>query len=207
MSVILSNLPSADAESPPISSAARRPRVVAFIDGQNLYRAALTAYGSSHKEARYDVLALAESVAASQQMGVVTDVYFYTGIHSTKKPALREFWLRKLAAMGRQTNETGATVHPWSRQLQYTREETTRPDGTKDEWFSGHEKGVDIRLALDMIRVARQGKADSMLLFSQDQDFVDAVREARMIYEERGAQLTVACAYPVGDSSRPDHAA
>ena len=179
------------------TSRTHRPRVCAFIDGQNLYRSALNAYGPSHRTPRYDVLALAEKVAELEELGEVTDVMFYTGIHSTKKPALREFWVKKLAAMGRQVGANGARVHPYARQLQYTREERVREDGTVEEWFAGHEKGIDVKMALDMVRMARTGQHDVCVVFSQDADFSEAITEARLIAAEHGRSLDMVCAFPV----------
>ncbi len=46
---------------------------------------------------------------------------------------------------------------------------------------SYHEKGVDVRLAVEMIRYARQDKYDIAYLVSSDTDLVPAVEEVRMI--------------------------
>lgn len=42
-----------------------------------------------------------------------------------------------------------------------------------------HEKGVDVRLAVEMIRFARQDKYDTACLVSSDTDLVPAVEEVR----------------------------
>jgi uncharacterized protein (TIGR00288 family) len=42
-----------------------------------------------------------------------------------------------------------------------------------------HEKGVDVRLAVEMIRFARENKYDVAYLLSSDTDLVPAVEEAR----------------------------
>lgn len=44
-----------------------------------------------------------------------------------------------------------------------------------------HEKGVDVRLAVEMIRYARQGKYDIAYLISSDTDLVPAVEEVQSI--------------------------
>ncbi|NOY35813.1 MAG: NYN domain-containing protein [bacterium] len=46
---------------------------------------------------------------------------------------------------------------------------------------SYHEKGVDVRLAVEMIRFARQDKYDIAYLVSSDTDLVPAVEEVRLI--------------------------
>ena len=44
-----------------------------------------------------------------------------------------------------------------------------------------HEKGVDVKLAVEMIRYARQNKYDIAYLISSDTDLVDAIREVQSI--------------------------
>lgn len=44
---------------------------------------------------------------------------------------------------------------------------------------SFHEKGVDVRLAVEMIRFARKDKFDIAYLLSSDTDLVPAVEEVR----------------------------
>lgn len=52
------------------------------------------------------------------------------------------------------------------------------PDGTR------HEKGVDVRLAVEMIRLARQDKYDIAYLLSSDTDLVPVVEEVREFSKE-----------------------
>lgn len=58
-------------------------RVVAFVDGQNLYRSAKTAFGYHYPN--YDVQALARSVCAAQGWQF-DQVRFYTGTAQNPKP-------------------------------------------------------------------------------------------------------------------------
>lgn len=44
---------------------------------------------------------------------------------------------------------------------------------------SFHEKGVDVRIAVEMIRFARENKYDTAYLLSSDTDLVPAVEEVR----------------------------
>lgn len=58
-------------------NAARTPRAIAFVDGQNLFHAARVAFGHSYPN--YDVKELAETV--SRRMGwSLVQVRFYTGV-------------------------------------------------------------------------------------------------------------------------------
>ncbi len=47
-----------------------------------------------------------------------------------------------------------------------------------------HEKGVDVRLAVEMIRLARENKYDTAYLISSDTDLVPAVEEVRAFGKE-----------------------
>lgn len=47
-----------------------------------------------------------------------------------------------------------------------------------------HEKGVDVRLAVEMIRFARENKYDMAYLISSDTDLVPAVEEVRAFGKE-----------------------
>lgn len=47
-----------------------------------------------------------------------------------------------------------------------------------------HEKGVDVRLAVEMIRFARENKYDAAYLISSDTDLVPAVEEVRAFGKE-----------------------
>ncbi len=63
-------------------------------------------------------------------------------------------------------------VHLFSRSLRYRNQTVRLPDGSQFAFLVGQEKGVDIRFALDIVRLARQGAYDVALIFSQDQDLI-----------------------------------
>ena len=137
-------------------------RVVAFVDGQNLYRSAKTAFGYHYPN--YDVQALARTVCAGEGWQL-DQVRFYTGIPDVTDNAFwNHFWNAKFAQMGRQG------VHVFWRLLRYRNESVHLPDGTEVTVLVGREKGVDVRLALDVVRLASRHEYDIALVFSQDQD-------------------------------------
>ncbi|MDP3975389.1 MAG: NYN domain-containing protein [bacterium] len=49
---------------------------------------------------------------------------------------------------------------------------------------SYHEKGVDVRIAVEMIRLAREDRYDVAYLVSSDTDLVPAVEEVRLLRKE-----------------------
>ena len=66
----------------------------------------------------------------------------------------------------------------------------------------GREKGVDVRLALDVIRGALRGDYDVAVVFSQDQDLSEVADEIMTIAQERGRWMKMASAFPVSPTIR-----
>ena len=62
------------------------------------------------------------------------------------------------------------------RYLRYHEEEKELPDGTTDTVYVPREKGIDLRLALDVVRMARTNQFNAALIFSQDQDLAEIAR-------------------------------
>ncbi len=76
------------------------------------------------------------------------------------------------------------------------------PDGTTHAFLSGEEKGIDVRLALDVIRLAHAGSYDIALIFSQDQDLSEAATEVRHISREQSRWIKIASAFPRSPTTR-----
>jgi len=159
-------------------------RVVAFVDGQNLFNAAKQAFGYDYPN--YDAVKLARLICEQrgqerQERWMLARLHFFTGMPSpTKDEPRNRFWKSKLAAMGR--NEI---VQTFSRPIVYR-------NGI------GQEKGIDVRLALDAVRLAHENEYDVALIFSQDQDFSELAIEIKRIASVQNRWVTVVCAYPVG---------
>jgi hypothetical protein len=68
--------------------------------------------------------------------------------------------------------------------------------------LAGEEKGIDVRIALDVIRLAMGGDYDVALIFSQDQDLSEAADEVKTIARERNRWIKVASAFPFSPTSR-----
>lgn len=167
---------------------------VAFVDGQNLFHAAREAFGYTHPN--YDVLALARRVCEARDW-TLTQIRFYTGIPDPGDNAFwHGFWSGKLAVMGRQG------VHVFSRALRYRNRTVRLPDGTTHTFLTGEEKGIDVRIALDVIRLAHLREYDVALIFSQDQDLSEVAEEIRAIAREQDRWIKVACAFPLSPTSR-----
>jgi uncharacterized LabA/DUF88 family protein len=158
---------------------------VAFFDGQNLFNAAKRAFKYSYPN--YDPNALAKCVCDSRGW-TLTQVRFYTGIPDKTEDYPRyAFWTAKLAQMGRQG------IIPFSRTLRY--QDAPILGGSKRQ---GHEKGIDVRIALDIVRGAFDYTYDVAVLFSQDQDLSEVADEVKRIAHLKGRWLKLACAFPAG---------
>ncbi len=83
-----------------------------------------------------------------------------------------------------------------TRTLRYFNEPVRLPDGTVRVVEVAREKGIDLRLALDLLRLARQGAFDCALVFSQDGDLAEAVQEVNSLRMELSRWLVVDCAFP-----------
>lgn len=162
--------------------------MVAFIDGQNLFHAVRESFG--YRFPNYDVRALVRVLCDARGWQVV-QVRFYTGVPDrAANPAWHRFWVHKLAAMGRHR------VHVFARPLRYRTRTIRLPDGTTHSFLGAEEKGVDVRLALDTVRMAHRGEYDVALVFSQDQDLFEVAEEIRTIAREQGRWIKIASAFP-----------
>ncbi len=162
-----------------------RKRCIAFFDGQNLFHAAERAFGYSFLN--YDSKKLAAAICARKPDWDLASIRFYTGVPSPKYDhAMRGFWDNKVAQMVRQG------VHVYTRELRYT--DVKMPDGTM--FPQPREKGIDVRLAIDVIVLAYAHSYDVALIFSQDQDLSELVKELAKITVIRGNWLRLACAFP-----------
>lgn len=171
------------AAEPPIQHA------IAFVDGQNLFYAAREAFNYDYPN--YDIRALAQAVCSAQGWQL-KQVRFYTGGPARGDDRRKHlFWSAKLLSMSRQGVET------FTREVRYRQEAVRLPDGSTRTIRIGEEKGIDVRIAVDVIRLAHRAEYDVALLFSQDQDLAEVAEELRVIAREQNRWIRVASAFPV----------
>lgn len=164
-------------------------RTIAFFDGQNLFYAAKYAFG--YNWPNYDPLKLASAVCQAQgwQLDATN---FYTGLPSPQDdPFWNHFWTAKLAQLAR------VGVRTFSRHLKYRNQTVPLPGGGITTVLVGSEKGIDVRLALDVVAAARDNTCDVALIFSQDQDLSEVADEVRAISVQQNRWLKLACAFPI----------
>lgn len=168
-------------------------RAVSFIDGQNLFRHAKDAFGHYHPN--YDVRKLSDAVCAVHGW-INRSVRFYTGVpRADMNPMWHDYWSRRLLAMRR------AGIVVTSRPLRYRMEQVPNDGGASQESPIGREKGIDLRLGLDLVRMARHGELDVAVIFSQDQDLVEVAVEMRDIARSLNRWLKVVSAFPSGPNA------
>jgi uncharacterized LabA/DUF88 family protein len=177
-----------------MASPPSNPRAIVFIDGQNLFYAVKDAFGCSYPN--YDVPALARQLCAGQGW-TLAQTRFYTGVpDAADDPFWKHFWGHKLAQMGR------LGVHVFNRPLRYRNQTVKLPDGSEHTFLVGQEKGVDVRLALDMVRLASDNHYDVGLILSQDQDLTEAVEDVKLIARHQDRWIRLASAFPHSPTSR-----
>jgi len=163
-------------------------RAISFFDGQNLFHSAKAAFG--HNFPNYDPLALAKAVCQAKGWRC-EQARFYTGVPDAgDKPFWNHFWNAKAAQMGREG------VHVFTRPLRYRNKEVKLSDGSSHTFLDGDEKGIDVRLALDVISLAHRRAYDVALLFCRDQDLSELADEIKVISREQNRWIKVASAYP-----------
>ena len=94
----------------------------------------------------------------------------------------------------------GVTV--FSRSLRYRNDSVKLPDGSTHTYLRGDEKGIDVRIALDVIGGAMRDEFDVAVVFSQDQDLSEVAVEIPVIAHQRARWIRMACAYPISPTTR-----
>ncbi len=164
-------------------------RAIAFFDGQNLFYAAKYAFGYAWPN--YDPHKLAQAVCQAQGWQLVKTC-FYTGLPSPQDNLFwNHFWSAKLAQLVR------VGVQTFSRHLKYRNQTANLPGGGTTTVLVGSEKGIDVRLALDVVAAARDNACDVAMIFSQDQDLSEVADEVKAISTQQNRWIKLACAFPI----------
>ena len=168
----------------------KKKRTIVFIDGQNLYYVAKEAFGYIYPN--YDVNLLSKKICSNQGWDI-EKIRFYTGIPDLQDDGFwNNFWHNKLTRMG----QDGIKI--FSRPLRYHNQTFKCPSCSKIHTsLVGHEKGIDVRMALDVIRLAHTKAYDVVLIISQDQDLSEVAEEIRLIANEQNRWIKIASAFLV----------
>ena len=162
-------------------------RAIVFIDGQNLYHLArrvwATGPSSSYAWPSYDVEKLASALVARKSGRILVETRFYTGVPDPAAGASQMFW------------------HGfWSNKIRYLRSRGIYVYRGRVN-AGGQEKGVDVSLALDLVRATYEQRYEVAIIVSQDWDFGPAVRLAKTIAKTQKRKLLFESCFPVGRRS------
>ena len=153
-------------------------RAEIFFDLQNLYLSVKSAWKINYPN--FDPVALSRLIVGRYPDWRLAGIHLYTGVHTyDRNPFWHSFWNNKLAAHKAQDTRVDTFTTP----LHYN-------NGTPSE------KGVDIRIALDLVRTARLGRCDVAVLFSRDTDFAEVGKEIRAIAHEKQRWIKIASVMP-----------
>ena len=163
---------------------------MAFVDGQNLFRHAKDAFGHFHPN--YDLVKLHRAICEANGW-IPTLVRFYTGIpKEADDPLWGPYWAKRILAMKR------AGIVTTTRPIRYR--DVNAVDEKGDQYVEriAQEKGIDVRLALDIVSLARKGQYGVGVIYSQDQDLNEIVAEVQDIAKEQGRSIELVSAFPSG---------
>ena len=168
-------------------------RAVSFIDGQNLYRHAKSAFGHHHPN--FDPLKLAN--AACRDIGLSQHgVRFYTGFpRKDIDPFWHGYWSNRFRAMSR------SGIRVIKRRLSYQTQSVYLAEGQSVETTVVRGKGIDVRISLDLFKMAVAGEYDAAIIFSQDQDLAEAVADVRDYSNRLNLGIRIYSAFPSGPTA------
>lgn len=87
-----------------------------------------------------------------------------------------------------------------TRPIRY-RKETVVVNGIPETVTTPQENGIDVRMALDIVSLARKRSYHVAVIFSQDQDLQEIVQEVQEISKEQDRWIKVVCAFPFGPNA------
>ena len=160
-------------------------RTIVFFDGQNLFHLAKRAWAGNPAPAAspyiwpsYDVEKLAAALTTRESGRELTETRFYTGVPAATSGNPPGFW-----------------HNFWSNRIRFLRSRGVYVyrGGVN---IGGQEKGVDVSLAIDLIRATYEQRFDAAIIVSQDSDFGPAVELSKEIARGQGRQLIFESAFP-----------
>lgn len=163
-----------------------------FIDGQNLYLSARQAFDLRYPD--FDIVKIGEKVSDQMDPSAKPVIHFYIGMPVRKySPKWTEFWSNKVE------NARNRGVFVTTRPLRYITE-TDPSTATGFKVLSSREKGIDLRLALDVMISVRQPNCRNIAIVSRDQDFSEVIGDAKHLCELSNRRIGLWSAYPVSPS-------
>ena len=162
-------------------------RTVVFIDGQNLFHLAKRAWAYGHPPQSslydwpsYDVEKLANALVYRRTGRFNGDSVLYRGSRSAyRQRRWHWLWSNKLRMLS-------------SRGIYVFRGQVGS---------GGQEKGVDVSLAIDLVRATYEQRYEVAMIVSQGRDFGPAVQLAKDVALGQGRSLIYESCFPLGHGS------
>ena len=163
-------------------------RTLVLIDGQNLYHLARRAWASGlsspYAWPSYDVEKLARILVSKTPGRTLAGIRFYTGVPDPAAGPSELFW------------------HGfWSNKIRYMKSRGIYVYRGRVN-PAGQEKGVDVSLALDLVRATYERQYEAAIIVSQDWDFGPAVRLAKGIAHAQDRRLAFESSFRKCSESR-----
>jgi uncharacterized LabA/DUF88 family protein len=164
--------------------------IIIFVDGQNLYRSAKDAWRIEGTKdtyhytwPSYDVEKLSIALTSQHSECELCQIRFYTGVPSEEQDfRWYHFWINKLELL------RGQGIEVYRGRINTHKQ----------------EKGVDVKIAIDLIRLTYEKKYEAAIIISQDRDLEPAVQLAKRIARDQSRQLIFESHFPFGPGSDSD---
>lgn len=154
-------------------------RVIAFIDGFNMYHSIVDAKLNNLKWINYYSLA---NAFIKKQTETVTSVYYFSALvpWEQDKTIRHKHYIRALEHAG--VNVILGKFKAITRKCRGT---------CKERYSTYEEKETDVNIAVKMISLAMQDRFDKCLLFTGDSDLIAAVKEIKHIAPTKNVKAII----------------
>lgn len=168
---------------------------IIFIDGQNFYLSAKKAFNLRFPD--FDIPRLGTFLSDQIDPVNETETRFYIGMPSSRySPQWTRFWNNKID----DARDRGVEIT--TRELRYlTETDPQSPNGFRV--LSAREKGIDLRIGLDVLAAARRRDCANIMIVSRDQDFQEVVSDVSTMCDFTGRDIGLWSAYPVVPDNGP----
>jgi len=173
-------------------------RVYVFFDGQAIFKQAKACW--NYLEPNFDPICLAHNIAQLVPNRELKGFFFYTGVPKGRyNPELRTFWNNKIRSISTKAGQdkTIEVSGTFTRDMKYKyktvfdkkiNQPVNRP--------IGREKGIDVRIALDIVNYANAGEFDVLIVMSQDSDLTEAIDDTKEIAKTQNHIIQYESAFP-----------
>ncbi|WP_433965172.1 NYN domain-containing protein [Tunturiibacter gelidiferens] len=167
-------------------------RTMVFIDGANLFNSVKRRF--EYAQNNCHIIKLARAVVAMESDRVLVGTRYYIGVPDVAHDArMAGWWNKKLSHAGR----TGVTIFRRALKQRDLSIEVSGLVAQKATFSKLIEKGIDLRLGLDLVNFTLAKAFDVAIIFSQDSDISEAVEDAKRLANSQRRTIEIESAFPV----------